>query len=46
VASKEKQSEWVQQELEGVRDLWSKKLVQFNRVTSLEREQFRFPTSP
>jgi len=41
VASKEKQSEWVQQELEGVRGLWSKGLVQFNRVTSLEREQAR-----
>ena len=41
VASKEKQIEWIQQELEGVRDLWSKKLVQFNRVTSLEREQAR-----
>ena len=41
VASKEKQIEWMQQELEGVRDLWSKKLVQFNRVTSLEREQAR-----
>jgi HlyD family secretion protein len=41
VASKDKQIEWIQQELEGVRDLWSKKLVQFNRVTSLEREQAR-----
>ena len=41
VASKEKQVEWIQQELEGVRDLWAKKLVQFNRVTSLEREQAR-----
>ena len=41
VASKEKQIEWIQQELEGVRDLWSKKLVQFQRVTSLEREQAR-----
>jgi membrane fusion protein, type I secretion system len=41
VASKEKQLEWIQQELEGVRDLWSKKLVQFNRVTSLEREHAR-----
>jgi HlyD family secretion protein len=41
VASKDKQVEWIQQELEGVRDLWSKKLVQFNRVTSLEREQAR-----
>ena len=41
VASKEKQIEWIQQELEGVRDLWAKKLVQFQRVTSLEREQAR-----
>lgn len=41
VASKDKQIEWIQQELEGVRDLWAKKLVQFNRVTSLEREQAR-----
>ena len=41
VAAKEKQIEWIQQELEGVRDLWAKKLVQFNRVTSLEREQAR-----
>jgi HlyD family secretion protein len=41
VASKDKQIEWIQQELEGVRDLWSKKLVQFQRVTALEREQAR-----
>jgi HlyD family secretion protein len=41
IGSKEKQIEWIQQELEGVRDLWNKKLVQFNRVTSLEREQAR-----
>jgi len=41
VASKEKQIEWIMQELEGVRELWEKKLVQFNRVTSLEREQAR-----
>jgi HlyD family secretion protein len=41
VASKEKQIEWIKQELEGVRELWEKKLVQFNRVTSLEREQAR-----
>src|SRR5262245_3862326 len=41
IASKEKQIEWIQQELEGVRDLWNKKLVQFNRVTTLEREQAR-----
>jgi HlyD family secretion protein len=41
VSSKDKQIEWIQQELEGVRDLWSKKLVQFQRVTALEREQAR-----
>jgi HlyD family secretion protein len=41
VSSKEKQIEWIKQELEGVRELWEKKLVQFNRVTSLEREQAR-----
>ena len=41
VAAKEKQSEWVQQELEGVRELWNKNLVPINRVTSLEREQAR-----
>src|ERR1044072_6062917 len=41
VASKEKQIEWIQQELEGVRDLWGKKLVKSTRVTSLEREQPR-----
>ena len=31
----------MQQELEGVRSLWSKGLVQFNRVTSLERDRAR-----
>jgi HlyD family secretion protein len=41
IGSKEKQIEWIKQELEGVRELWEKKLVQFNRVTSLEREQAR-----
>jgi HlyD family secretion protein len=41
ISSKDKQIEWIQQELEGVRDLWTKKLVQFQRVTALEREQAR-----
>jgi HlyD family secretion protein len=41
VESKEKQIDWIKQELLGVRELWEKKLVQFNRVTTLEREQAR-----
>jgi HlyD family secretion protein len=41
VASKDRQVEWIKKELEGVRQLWAKQLVQFNRVTSLEREQAR-----
>jgi HlyD family secretion protein len=41
VASKDKQIEWIKKELEGVRELWTKQLVQFTRVTSLERDQAR-----
>jgi HlyD family secretion protein len=41
VASKDKQVEWIKKELEGVRELWAKQLVQFTRVTTLEREQAR-----
>ena len=41
VASKDKQVEWIKKELQGVRELWAKQLVQFNRVTTLEREQAR-----
>jgi HlyD family secretion protein len=41
VESKDKQIGWIKQELEGVRELWEKKLVQFTRVTTLEREQAR-----
>jgi len=41
VESKDKQIEWIKKELEGVRQLWSKQLVQFTRVTTLEREQAR-----
>lgn len=41
VDSKDKQIQWVKKELEGVRELWAKQLVQFTRVTTLEREQAR-----
>jgi HlyD family secretion protein len=41
IESKDKQIDWIKQELLGVRELWEKKLVQFNRVTTLEREQAR-----
>ena len=41
VASKDRQVEWIKKELQGVRELWAKQLVQFNRVTTLEREQAR-----
>jgi HlyD family secretion protein len=41
VESKDRQIEWIKKELEGVRELWSKNLVQFSRVTALEREQAR-----
>jgi HlyD family secretion protein len=41
VQSKDKQIDWIKQELVGVNDLWKKQLVQFNRVTQLEREGAR-----
>lgn len=41
VDSKDKQIEWIKKELSGVRELWAKQLVQFTRVTTLEREQAR-----
>jgi HlyD family secretion protein len=41
IDSKEKQVKLIKEELEGVRDLWSKKLIQFARVTALEREEAR-----
>ncbi len=41
VESKDRQIEWVKKELQGVRELWTKQLVQFTRVTTLEREQAR-----
>ena len=40
-AAKSKEMEIIGQELQGVRDLWSKNLVQINRLTSLEREEAR-----
>ncbi len=39
--AKSKEMSLIQQELEGVRDLWAKNLVQFSRLTSLEREDAR-----
>ena len=39
--AKTKEMSLIDQELEGVRDLWSKNLVQLNRLTSLEREKAR-----
>jgi HlyD family secretion protein len=41
VQSKDKQIDWIKQELVGVNDLWKKQLVQFTRVTQLEREGAR-----
>ena len=40
-AAKAKEMEIIGQELQGVRDLWAKNLVQINRLTSLEREEAR-----
>jgi HlyD family secretion protein len=40
-AAKTKEMEIIGQELQGVRDLWAKNLVQINRLTSLEREEAR-----
>lgn len=40
-AGKAKEMEWIHKELDGVRELWQKNLVQFNRVTALERDAAR-----
>ena len=40
-AAKAKEMEIIGQELQGVRDLWAKNLVQINRLTSLQREEAR-----
>jgi HlyD family secretion protein len=39
--AKAKEVALIEQELQGVRDLWQKNLVQLNRLTSLEREEAR-----
>jgi HlyD family secretion protein len=39
--AKSKEMSLIQQELQGVRDLWAKNLVQLSRLTSLEREDAR-----
>jgi HlyD family secretion protein len=39
--SRASQIVWIEKELEGVRDLWKQHLVQFTRVTVLERERAR-----
>ncbi len=39
--AKSREIEWIRQELVGVRELWEKQLVQFQRVTSLERDAAR-----
>jgi membrane fusion protein, type I secretion system len=40
-AAKKKEIEFIQKELEGVRDLWQKNLIPINRVTALERDAVR-----
>jgi HlyD family secretion protein len=39
--AKDKEVGFIEQELQGVRDLWQKNLVPLNRLTSLEREEAR-----
>lgn len=39
--AKSKELSLIDKELDGVRDLWAKNLVQINRLTSLEREEAR-----
>jgi HlyD family secretion protein len=41
IAAKKRESELIAQELEGVRDLWRKNLIQIQRVTALERDAAR-----
>ncbi len=40
-AAKARETSLIDQELQGVRELWAKNLVQINRLTSLEREEAR-----
>ena len=39
--AKSREIDWVQQELVGIRGLWSQNLVPFSRLTTLEREAAR-----
>jgi HlyD family secretion protein len=39
--AKKRESDLIEQELKGVRELWEKRLVQFNRVVALERDAAR-----
>ena len=41
VAAKDEQIRWIEQELLGVHDLYAKQLVQYSRLTALERERAR-----
>ncbi|MDB5533318.1 MAG: HlyD family type secretion periplasmic adaptor subunit [Hyphomicrobiales bacterium] len=41
ISSKANQIEWIGKELIGINDLWSKNLVPFTRITTLEREKER-----
>lgn len=41
VSAKTRETEILERELEGVRDLWGKKLIQISRVTALERDVAR-----
>ena len=41
VAAKAKEIDWIQQELEGVRDLWKQNLVPFSRVTDARARRAR-----
>lgn len=41
IKAKDNEIRWVREELKGVHDLWSKNLVQFTRVTALERDGSR-----
>jgi HlyD family secretion protein len=41
IAAKKREMDLIAQELEGVRDLWRKNLVQIQRVTALERDAAR-----
>lgn len=41
ISGKDNEAHWIKDELIGVRDLWTKKLVQITRVTALERDAAR-----